>query len=312
MFRNVLPENIFELFVPIFKIWKYIGLPLFTLQIDATTKNQKFLVEKTLTFYFVVIAITINSVFYNIIYKGIKKFEDYTNSSKLFISYVNHLGMLFFCRKHAHDYANNVSKCALLEKFLFEATKQKMNTKKIAKILLVMLGPRLLIMIFDVIKDLYYYNFDLMLFAYNGEWFYGLFVETLLLHFLLILQQLYKELENHLNVPHKNSDLVQSLKIYYLLQETAKNINKSFQKFILLKGFADFIFLTVNIFYSLTPQYTPYKENIFSYLFYLFYKWISIPLILIFNYIIARFYEDLLQIVRENKFVFFLVFIAFL
>lgn len=301
MFETILPKNIFQLFFPIFTIWKYIGLPFLMLEIDPKTKNTKFIVKKTFTIYFFILIITMNGIFCTIIYRGMKKFEDYTNFSKLLISFINHIGILFFCRKHANEYAQIVTECALVENILFKMTDQKLNTKKIAKKLLGMLVPQVVIMVVDLFKDINQFGFDLLLLVFTGELFYSLFVVTLLLHFLLIMKQLCRQLDKHLNTVLKNCDFMQCIKTYHVLCNISTKINKSFDEFILLKGLADFIFLTVNVFYFCTPQYTPHEKNIFSYLFNLLYKWISIPLILIFDFVILRFYEDLLQIVNKKN-----------
>lgn len=288
------PKDIFGIFLPVMTLWKILGLPSFELKEELHTKEKKLYAKSSIFSSIIISFVVAITIIYNIFYKGINKnFKDLTTLAQLLFSFLNHMGMFILCHRNRNLYAENISKCDLIRKTLEKHACQNFSSKEIIQMALVLCVPRFCLMCMAILHDIFFYSFDMKYVAYISEWFYSFFVEILLIHYLLVLNNLYLYLKNNFKV----LDISICVKMQYEIQEVTTSVFKSFEKLIVLRCFADFTFISVNAFYTV---YNAAQENNFQNFFKYLKEGSAVPITLGFDYFICKFVDDIRSNVSDK------------
>ncbi|RZC40973.1 hypothetical protein BDFB_008953, partial [Asbolus verrucosus] len=266
------PKDQYQIALPIIKIWKYTGFPVY-----RVNSSSQVVQNKSRIVYIVILTLTVKVIF-NIYSqdKFGKSVEDLTNLYKSLVSCSQTFFLIIICHRKSTAFSRLFNDLSTIEMLIYNMTHKQLPLHKSAKYFLGIVLTKMLLMITSGISDLmniYESTEYIQLVTYYLSWFYDYFTEILLIFFLVILKQLYGELREHINIA------------------------QTFGLILLAKYMSDFLFCTTSIFYTfyiyLDSIFTA-EQNIFQFLIKIVAEVVWIPVVLITDFYIALFFEDIM------------------
>ena len=238
------PKDLYDLSSPVLVLWKICGLPHYEIRKSQQLKNKTLVVKNSKIFCVFLVFIVSNILGYNAIYKGISNtFTDYTKLYQLLACMMDNIGTIVICQTQKYNFCESIRRCNSIasEKLALDHT----IVIKLHRTLLIIYVAQILPMALTS-GYIYWHGIDTEMIAYQMEWYCSAFCELFLFYFLVVLNELYAQLEKSFN-RNKTNNLENLMVIYWQLFQVSKNINKAFSKLIILKSFSDFAFITVQL-----------------------------------------------------------------
>ncbi|EFA01385.1 gustatory receptor 188 [Tribolium castaneum] len=243
------PNNICELTRPVFLIWKYTGLPNFSLKYPSICDKSKtwivglsILVLASGSGYFMAERISV----------------DYTNclvalqAGMLGVQNVLTVSTLFKKRKQIGKIILNVAK---IEKTISNLTRTQISYQNEAKILIKFMVLRyscaLVAMIFDIISELIY---KMNVAHYHVCWNYQFPIDLIFLIIFLVIRRSYTLLKNYVKVTEPlqvQANFPEMKKIARKLDKIIISVREAFQGVILVKIVVECLSCTIGMYYTI-------------------------------------------------------------
>lgn len=266
MFRN--PVNIYELLCPIFSIWKYVALPFIKLEVNEN--GNRFIDQNSKRFYLGIMILL--TVFYLVL----KKIYTDENNVVVFsvglfeivFVFLQDLIIIVFTNKRRKEICSLISKYATLERLTNKLKKCKSTyhvqvRNTIMKIVLVEFVLTIICCVVDCVNNP---NEGVNTVVYFTLWSFHFYYELVILTFLEVLLNQYRELANYMIKKNRCSEkkIKEVLKIYLFIRQIFHLTKKYFQGIILAKTLTDLFISTTGIYYHIRIMVHNENKNYIS------------------------------------------------
>jgi hypothetical protein len=246
------PTNICELLSPVFKVWKFTALPIFTLKYFAN--ERKLICNKAETWHLGMLTIGAASVY--IMYQRMSaSYTDLVLSTQIGFLAVQNIFAIYTIHKKKYQLESVIAKFTKIEHTLCKVTKIQINCNRIAAHLLKFVIMRytfaLIALITDYISEPRY-KFCVTFF--HISWNYQFHFDLVLFTLFLFLKSCYIVLKDYIS--QNEFSLVLNNHSFIVdmcghLDDIVADLNKIFQEIILVKAAAECFCTTIGVYYSI-------------------------------------------------------------
>jgi hypothetical protein len=246
------PNNICELLSPVFKVWKFTALPIFTLKYFAN--ERKLICSKAKTWHLGMLIIGAASVYF--MYQRMSvSYTDLVISTQNGFLTVQNIFAIYMIHKKKYQLESVIAKFTKIEHTLCKVTKIQINCNRIAAYLLKFVIMKYTFALISLIMDCISeprYKFCVVFF--HISWNYQFHFDLVLFTLFLFLKSCYIVLKHYIsqNEPSlilNNHSLIVDMCGH--LDDIVADLNKIFQEIILVKAAAECFCTTIGVYYSI-------------------------------------------------------------
>jgi hypothetical protein len=246
------PTNICELLSPVFKVWKFTALPIFTLKYFAN--ERKLICSKAKTWHLGMLTIGGASVYF--MYQRMSvSYTDLVISTQNGFLTVQNIFAIYMIHKKKYQLESVIAKFTKIEHTLCKVTKIQINCNRIAAHLLKFVIMRYTFALISLIMDCISeprYKFCVAFF--HISWNYQFHFDLVLFTLFLFLKSCYIVLkdyirQNEFSLILNNHSLIVDMCGH--LDDIVADLNKIFQEIILVKAAAECFCTTIGVYYSI-------------------------------------------------------------
>ncbi|RZC37401.1 hypothetical protein BDFB_010228 [Asbolus verrucosus] len=243
-------KDICDLINPVFKIWKYTGLPVLRLE----SKNRKLFCQNTPTWCISAPIILAISLFF-LNQRIMESYTDCILSLQLGLITVTNIFAVCLLYKRRKYLALLISKFSKMEQTFFELFQIKSAYSQtrifLLKFIVIKYISALIALITDYISEL---NYKAYIIWYHISWNYEFIFEIIYLTLFLALKYYYGRLEDYINAKGPSEIrkiLNETVEIILCLDDIIVTIKKLFQEIILVKVVTECLCTTAGLYYSI-------------------------------------------------------------
>lgn len=248
------PNDLNEFVLPIFKIWKYTGLPVYKFDI----KTRKFVSTNFKTFFIGILA------FMTLLYFGLENLyntdgyiivEDNVNFVEMLTFFLQNVCMFFACYKKRKQIVKILPELQKSEKLIIKTTNiKKRHYHNIGKKFLVILGAKYILVIMSCLIDCVNIPEEVLsLTIYYTSWCIHFHLWLLVVLYLIILKEQYLEFNQYLiKIKARQNihcNITEVINTHNILLNHFLLIKNAFEVLWLIKFITDIIITSVGVFY---------------------------------------------------------------
>jgi hypothetical protein len=248
------PNDICDLILPVFMVWKYTGLPVYRLEGQVGTEGRQFSAVKSKSMYLGILFYLIWLWIYIKIILAVDadKFWVEIEIWEICFHFVHNIGIIFVCHKTKENIGTIPSELLLNEKRVWSITKTKImyyhDVKNyFLKIVLVKYGLTITTYTAEFITSA---TNKLNITFYYVTWILQFHSQILIILYLIILREQYRHLNYYLQTDQIiDCKITKIIELHSSLRKLVTSIKKCFSGYILLKILMDLICTSTGICY---------------------------------------------------------------